>query len=161
MLMEEQSIAIIVLFLRIGAVAALYGFLGWALWVLWQDLRAPRDQDISREFVVRIELSDLDNQQIHTFSIQQFTLGRDPTCDLQVMDSEVSTQHAQLSFHHGQWWLQDLESKNGTYLNHELVIEPVALMDGDVIGIGQMNYEVNLRPDQKEDRDPVYNDKHP
>ena len=46
-------------------------------------------------------------------------IGRDTHCDLSVMDEALSAHHARITFHHGQWWLEDLNSTNGTFLNRE------------------------------------------
>src|SRR3990170_3744182 len=45
---------------------------------------------------------------------EEFSLGRDPTCDLVLDDPRVSRRHARLSGETGQWRIADLGSKNGT-----------------------------------------------
>jgi pSer/pThr/pTyr-binding forkhead associated (FHA) protein len=38
----------------------------------------------------------------------------------------------------GQWWLKDLQSTNGTFLNGERVEEPIVITDGDQIHCGKI-----------------------
>ncbi|MEW6406714.1 MAG: FHA domain-containing protein, partial [Chloroflexota bacterium] len=48
-----------------------------------------------------------------------------------------STHHARLSFSRGQWWVEDLESTNGTLLNQELVTAPTVVTPGDQLRCGE------------------------
>lgn len=46
----------------------------------------------------------------------------------------MSRRHAQVSVRSGSWWLSDLQSKNGTFVNGRIVgQEPVLLADGDEV----------------------------
>jgi pSer/pThr/pTyr-binding forkhead associated (FHA) protein len=47
------------------------------------------------------------------------TFGRGPECTMPLADEYVSTAHARLLFHDGQWYVEDLGSTNGTYLGNE------------------------------------------
>ena len=72
------------------------------------------------------------------------TIGRDPGCDIPLIDDTVSTLHAQLTYHHSQWWLEDLSSTNGTTLNQTVVTMPTVLTAGDEIKCGDTRLTVNL-----------------
>ena len=43
-----------------------------------------------------------------------FTMGRGVECEISFSDPMVSRQHAKVSFFAGQWWIEDLQSANGT-----------------------------------------------
>lgn len=62
-------------------------------------------------------------------------LGRRDTCDIMLSDHSVSRRHAQFEQVAGRFWLTDLNSTNGTYVNG-LPIEKVELTSGDVITVG-------------------------
>lgn len=47
------------------------------------------------------------------------TFGRGNECTLPLADEYVSTQHARLLFHDGQWYIEDMGSTNGTYIGNE------------------------------------------
>jgi membrane-bound lytic murein transglycosylase D len=45
-----------------------------------------------------------------------FLIGRQKDCDVQLLDSCVSRVHAKVLFDGERWWIKDLESANGTFL---------------------------------------------
>ncbi|MCS7050578.1 MAG: FHA domain-containing protein [Thermomicrobium sp.] len=65
-------------------------------------------------------------------------IGRHPSCTIRLDDSFVSTEHAQLTWEHGRWWIADLKSTNGTRVNGRPVTAPTGLRYGDVIEIGDV-----------------------
>ncbi|HEY2769013.1 MAG TPA: FHA domain-containing protein [Solirubrobacteraceae bacterium] len=52
-----------------------------------------------------------------TGATDELTVGRHPACDIALGDPSVSRRHARLRFRDGTWMLQDLESRNGTWVN--------------------------------------------
>ena len=63
-------------------------------------------------------------------------LGRDPDLALCLGSPSVSRRHAQLRVTGGAAVLEDLGSKNGTFLNDRKVTSPVSLSDGDQLRLG-------------------------
>lgn len=54
-----------------------------------------------------------------TVSVNSWTLtiGRGEDCDLRLQtDTYISRLHAKLHYVNGQWWLEDCESRNGTFI---------------------------------------------
>ncbi len=137
---------VILLALRLILVVALYGFLGWALFILWRDIRR-QGINLSGRRVPGINLTIRHKQSppVTTNFIQPaITIGRDPGCDIPLIDDTVSTRHAQLTYHHSQWWLEDLSSTNGTILNQIIISMPTVLTAGDEIRCGDTRLIVNL-----------------
>lgn len=62
-------------------------------------------------------------------------IGRDETCDLVIAERQVSRQHARIRHEGGRHLLEDLGSKNGTFVNGQELESPYALQDGDEIQI--------------------------
>ncbi len=69
-------------------------------------------------------------------------IGRDSEqCDLCLLDPSLSYRHCRLSVIGGLTWVEDLDSRNGTFLNGERVVQ--ALLDtGDVVAIGSCRIAV-------------------
>jgi hypothetical protein len=74
-------------------------------------------------------------------------LGRDSDCDIVIPMRQVSRQHARLSPNQDGVLLEDLGSKNGTYLNSSLLREPVLLTDGDELQISLAQHFIFLSSD--------------
>jgi pSer/pThr/pTyr-binding forkhead associated (FHA) protein len=72
------------------------------------------------------------------------TLGRDASCDVVLDHETVSRRHARIVDHDGAWWVQDLESANGTRIDGAPVRQAV-LADGARLGLGAFEYRVSLR----------------
>lgn len=78
------------------------------------------------------------NQEIDRRELSEaVTIGRSLECGLQVRDALLSRQHCRLEPIGTAWVLTDLNSRNGTFLNHDRVTQHV-LEEGDVLRIGRV-----------------------
>ncbi len=66
---------------------------------------------------------------------ERVLIGRAPDCTIVIPDRQVSRHHAEVRMTSAGAVLEDLGSKNGTYLNGERVLVPTPLHDGDEIQI--------------------------
>lgn len=144
-------IATVVLVLRFALAIALYAFLGWALWTLWQELNQQGKKLASRKqpgitLYINIEK---DKQSLRHFTQSEITIGRDANCDLSMMDEALSARHARITFHHGQWWLEDLNSTNGIFLNREKLTTPAVLITGDEFKCGNTVFGIRIDVEDK------------
>lgn len=64
------------------------------------------------------------------------TLGRHPEQSIQILDRVVSKEHALITFVDESYWLQDMGSRNGTYVNGVQIKGRTPLGDGDTITVG-------------------------
>jgi serine phosphatase RsbU (regulator of sigma subunit)/pSer/pThr/pTyr-binding forkhead associated (FHA) protein len=62
-------------------------------------------------------------------------IGRHPDCEVQVDDGSVSRRHAQIVYVKPHYYLEDLNSRNGSMLNNEFVTGRTRLFDGAEIQI--------------------------
>lgn len=68
-----------------------------------------------------------------------WVIGRDRKVGLSIQDKRLSRRHALIQYLPGQgFYLKDLSSTNGTYLNGEPVRRPVLLKDGDRVRLGSL-----------------------
>lgn len=65
----------------------------------------------------------------------EIIIGRDADCDLVIDDRQVSRRHARIYQTSEGVFLEDLNSKNGSYINHKKIEGSVPINEGDVIQI--------------------------
>jgi len=82
----------------------------------------------TREVVIQV------GDQRHAFSTT-FTAGRQG--NLAISDEFASSHHARFQVAHGLWFIEDLGSTNGTWLNGRRFRAPQHLKKGDKIKIGR------------------------
>jgi pSer/pThr/pTyr-binding forkhead associated (FHA) protein len=137
---------VVLLIIRILVAGALYLFLGWVVWLIWQDIRR---ESLSLTHSIQPTLSLITKlnggEMSRKFHNKEILIGRDAICDLRLEDQTISARHAKLTFRQGQWWLEDLQSKNGTLLNLTAISTPVVVTTDDKIQCGQV--EINIRMD--------------
>ena len=73
---------------------------------------------------------------------QQVTMGRANDATLVLNDDYASTYHARIFPQDGQWFVEDLGSTNGTYLDRQKVIRPTPVPVGVPIRIGKTVLEL-------------------
>lgn len=67
-------------------------------------------------------------------------LGRHPDCDVVLDSASVSRQHAQLIREDGRFFIEDLHSRNGTFVNGRIIQGRQALGDGDRVKICDLSF---------------------
>lgn len=154
------------LVLRLLAVVVLYAFLIVIIYVIWCDLREtspagsqntqvlmPVDEPaapVGRLRVVAGQEARLSPGEV--FPLQaHLTLGRAPDNHIVLSDAYVSSYHARLDRRDGEWWLTDLGSRNGTRLNDVPITKSIPLVNGDVIGVGQVELRLEIENQNKEE----------
>ncbi len=138
--------ALLFLALRILILSMLYLFVGWAFFVLWKDVRQEGEQLVSRKIAV-LELTfqpPASMPETRRFSQSEVIIGRDRGCDCPILDETVSARHARLSYHHNHWWLEDLQSTNGTLLNHQRLDTPAVVISGDEFTCGKTSFRIRI-----------------
>jgi hypothetical protein len=138
----------VLLALRLLVGVSLFAFLGWVLWFLWTDLRIQTGLLASRKVPhLSLLIQSAENlTQLQNFSLAEIAIGRDPACECFLNDEAVSTHHARLSHHHFQWWIEDLDSKNGTRLNSEALTSPTVVISGDKVFCGHTTITIVIDP---------------
>jgi pSer/pThr/pTyr-binding forkhead associated (FHA) protein len=67
----------------------------------------------------------------------EIVAGRDETCDIFLPERPISRQHVKIYRHNDNYYVQDLESKNGTWLNGKKIEGNHPLSNGDVIELAK------------------------
>lgn len=136
---------IVLLVVRLLLAATLYAFVGWAFWLIWKDLRQlARQMDAPSLPAMSLARLDEAQEEVFRFTRAEVIIGRERGCDCRLADKTISARHARLTYHHSQWWVEDLGSKNGTYLNQERITQGVVLTAGDELRCGQVVLRVSI-----------------
>ncbi|MBN2429981.1 MAG: FHA domain-containing protein [Acidobacteria bacterium] len=89
--------------------------------------------------------SDLRGEgRVHPLEDSLFIVGRSPECQLVISHASISRRHAKFFRLNDEFVLEDLNSKNGVYVNGFRISQPSLLHNGDHIRIGDMNFIFKL-----------------
>ena len=71
------------------------------------------------------------NAVFQSFDLKEtpVVIGRHPDCEIQLDDVSVSRYHAKITLDNGHFYLQDLNSRNGTILNGDAIVKPTRIFD--------------------------------
>ena len=69
-----------------------------------------------------------------------FIVGRDEDCELKLTDKRISKRHFEIRRGGDHIWIRDLESTNGTFVNHKKIKRAELLEQGDIISIGKFKF---------------------
>ena len=79
------------------------------------------------------------SQELPVGKFPNITIGRDPSCEVAFdpdKDDLVSRAHTKISVEGDNFWIGDMGSRNGTYVNTQRVSGRVKLMPGDIVQLG-------------------------
>jgi hypothetical protein len=143
-------------FLKFCLLAVLYLFLARVVWIVARELRgtparvapvaadpaAPRTRGVKSWRLVLVEPTA---EAGAAFPIEgEATLGRGGGCTVPLaFDTFVSQVHARAFDRDGTLWIEDLGSRNGTFVNGEPVHEPTRVAKGARVQVGETVLEVD------------------
>lgn len=71
---------------------------------------------------------------------KELSLGRHRDNDIVLKDQFISKKHFKIIESEEEYFLEDLNSSNGTYLNREKISDIVRLKNRDIIRVGQIEF---------------------
>ena len=130
--------------LRFLFLGLLYLFLFAVVRVLVRDLRAAaREPTTELGRLVVLASPAGEPAPGSTLALDAITtLGRDVNNAIVVDDQFASAQHAVLTFRGRTWYVEDLNSTNGTFVNGQPVDGVVPIGYGDEIQLGQVRFRL-------------------
>lgn len=85
---------------------------------------------------MRIKTGSISEQNIETSLVSSLIVGRSSTCDVYIDDTKLSRQHFVIEYDGSAFYIMDLQSRNGTFLNGIRVSSRQVLHSGDKIMAG-------------------------
>ena len=139
-----DGLVIAIWIVRILFLGLLYAFLIGVARVLLRDLRAAAREpgaELGRLSVIASPSGEPPPGGV--FGLDAVTtLGRDVNNSIVIDDTFASAEHAVLTYRGRAWYVEDLGSTNGTYVNGSRVDGVAALGFGDEIQIGQVRFRL-------------------
>lgn len=102
------------------------------------DFNAIRE--VSRQYIADMpaaQLLDVRRERNYEIVSPRCRIGRDSTNQVVIVDDQyVSRFHAWVTFENGEFFVEDLESTNGTLLNGSPVLHRCRIVNGDHLRVG-------------------------
>lgn len=129
---------------RLAFLGMLYLFLLGVIRVLLRDLRvASREPGSSLGRLIVLSSPDGEPASGTVFPLDAVTtIGRDVNNSIVVDDAFASGEHAVLTFRGRSWYVEDIGSTNGTYVNGHPVDELAVLGFGDEVQVGRVRFRL-------------------
>jgi pSer/pThr/pTyr-binding forkhead associated (FHA) protein len=133
-------------------VTTIYVFIFAIIRMIYKDITGMvKNEDFVRSQNVPVLRVIAKNDRTVATAMNDFPLenvknvvGRSKMCDICLDDMLISGRHFCIWFEEDEWRIKDLHSRNGTYLNGQIIDEPYLLDDGDKIRVGEMEFEFKL-----------------
>ncbi|QYH18974.1 FHA domain-containing protein [Corynebacterium aquatimens] len=138
----------VILSSRFGLLALLWVFILLVMWVQRRDIKAaagavrrqavaqaPIKREKAREITV-VE-GPLKGSHMEIASVEGVTIGRGPDNDFQLGDDFASSRHARLFRRGSEWFVEDLDSRNGTFVQGMRIDQPERVQVGTDIKMGR------------------------
>ena len=139
--------AIISDIIKYAFVVVVYIFIYSVVKLVYLDIsdakRMNKAEDDGYGYLKLINLrKELSYRVFESYSVRECaTIGRSKKCDVYINNPYLSKVHAQITFEEGRFYITDMESTNGTYLNgNKLGTHPVRLRDNDKITFGDLSF---------------------
>lgn len=108
---------------------------------------APGTQKIEEPQMVATLTAD--DGTMHPLLEEEATIGRTPANDIALRDVSVSAKHARVVRTAEGFVIEDVGSRNGTFINSEKLSDKRLLADGDLVRLGKIILTFNLASDVK------------
>lgn len=92
---------------------------------------------------MKLEIRNLQSSSTYEIDPEGAILGREGSkADIVLRDQAVSKKHAKIYEKNGRWYLEDLASSNGTFIDNRRISEPVILTPGAMFALSENQFEV-------------------
>ncbi|UCG23753.1 MAG: FHA domain-containing protein [Chloroflexota bacterium] len=142
--------AVVLLILRLLSALLLLSFFGLLAWLIYRDIKLTTIGAANGRAIKMGSLRVVVESEGHKEFGPEYplymetTIGRAASNVVVLDDVFASNEHARISRVGSQWWLEDLDSRNGTLLNDALLESPTVVTGDDIITVGRTTLELEL-----------------
>ncbi|MBP9681150.1 MAG: FHA domain-containing protein [Bacteriovorax sp.] len=104
------------------------------------ELKAPKEPGTHFRFLC---MTGPNKGKVYYLTGKRITIGRGEEADIQIVDTKISREHAELSFANGGYTITDLGAQNGIIVN-DSKIKQKSLIDNEKVVIGQTVFKYNV-----------------
>ena len=104
--------------------------------MIFQDIKSTQ---VSKKGAYLMLVDDEEKDKIYPIR-ESLSVGRDRYSDIRLDYKFVSKNHFIIEEDEGEYYLTDLDSKNGTYVNGTKIEDEVILEDGDIIELNDIRF---------------------
>src|SRR6266567_1910242 len=138
---------VFLLILRLLFIVLLYLFLMQVVLAIRSDLkRAARVNPDEAPVVGHLIVVDSGPSSLlpgTRFNLEpKTTIGRAPTSTIRLTDNFISSAHTSIENRHGTWYVRDIGSMYGTYVNNQPAREALPARTGDIVKIGYISFKL-------------------
>lgn len=108
------------------------------------DHAIPHKSPSSKNKLVLRVASGLNEGAMFSIKKRKNVIGRKIGASIPLEDAKVSREHAAISFQNGSYFLSDLKSTNGTFLNNRKVDTRLKISVGDQLRVGSSIFKVEM-----------------
>ncbi|MGO1367773.1 MAG: FHA domain-containing protein [Senegalia sp. (in: firmicutes)] len=121
----------------------IYLFMFWIIRLIYLDIRGIKNKEIRGDTYLKL----INRKDSLPFKVDEFyslisnvKIGRSNNNKIVIKDPYISKEHAQIIKEKADYFLEDLNSANGTFVNNKKVDNAIKLVSGDTITIGRLNF---------------------
>jgi len=121
----------------------IYYFMFSIIRLIYLDIKgikaSPLEKDTYLKLINRKDSLPFKIQEVYNLE-DSITIGRSNENDVIIKDPYISKKHLSIVKDEEEYYLEDLNSANGTYLNGDRLMDAVKLKNGDRIQFGQIEF---------------------
>src|SRR5215472_406107 len=93
---------------------------------------------------MKLEIRNVQSSQTFQIDPEGAVIGREGSqaADIKIRDQSISKRHARIYADGGEWYIEDLGSSNGTFINNKRIDSPVVISPGTSFKLSENTFEV-------------------
>lgn len=138
-------IEILSLLLKYLFIIMIYAFIFRIVHLIYLDIRLMGKEESEGGFfpILMVTASNADDAELEdSYPLNRaiITLGRGKNNNINIKDPFISARHARFVRKQEGYFLEDMNSSNGVFVNNKKIEAPYRMRDGDRVAIGQVEF---------------------